>query len=88
MFNEKLEENMKNAFSNELYNSADVKVNFGGELNYKKMNLLDKFATNMVSKSLAKSGKDVPKINYNEKTVISDESISKIREFASVINNL
>ena len=53
----KLEQNMKNAFPEELLKKAIVKECFGVELRTEKMNLVHKILTGVMKKATAKDGK-------------------------------
>jgi menaquinone-dependent protoporphyrinogen oxidase len=70
-------------FPQELLNLAVARKSFGGEFKFKEMNLLEKLATRMVSKVLAKED---PSLAIDMKKDVSFLSEKNIQEFIQLMN--
>jgi menaquinone-dependent protoporphyrinogen oxidase len=71
---------LSNAFPKELYDNAAAKGNFGGEFNFTKMNVIERFIVKMI----AKSDKSLPAVDgKRDISRISQENIEKFAQFVN-----
>lgn len=85
MNKKEFETQLKNAYPQELIDAAAIAENFGGEFKFKEMNLLEKAATKMVSKVLAKEDPSTPEIDMKkDMSFLNRENINK---FIQLMNN-
>jgi menaquinone-dependent protoporphyrinogen oxidase len=79
------ETQLTSSFPQELISSAVTRENFGGEFKFKEMNFIEKAATRMVSKVLAKEDPNIPEIDMKKDvSLLIQDNINK---FIQLMNN-